>query len=473
MRGQSDLSHRRLWSRRLLPLLLLPLLLGLSIGSWACAGAGTAQRRPGSSVVTQALGSTSTVSSATTVSSANTVSSATTVTQSGVPSTVLRKGPYLMYTGDDTAMTVLWQTKMSVKRATVEWGSSAAYGHGPTTVVESPSTIAPAATDSTTAGGLSAGADGHLFRYDITGLQPGAQVYYRVTIDGSAFAGSFRAAPSPDSASTVLYAVSDTQDHPQAFQQVIQALLADVDNAPASRSTICLHAGDFVGSGLVESAWDKGFFLQSSPSVSRFLGSMPVMGTLGNHEGYGDTESQRTLSDRGMLLRKYWPGLFTVAPPHFYYSFDYGLVHVAVLDTWTTTFDPDSAEYKWLAQDLASTTRPWKIVMLHNPAWAAFAGRDNYASIREYLCPLFQSTAVDLVIQGHDHFYSRCEVDGVQYVTIGGGGGELVPPDTALPHVVTAAEVHHFIRLDVTGDSLSETAISVDGKILDSFVLKH
>ena len=111
--------------------------------------------------------------------------------------------------------------------------------------------------------------------------------------------------------------------------------------------------------------------------------------------------------------------------------------------------------------------------MLHNPAWAAFAGRDNYASIREYLCPLFQSTAVDLVIQGHDHFYSRCEVDGVQYVTIGGGGGELVPPDTALPHVVTAAEVHHFIRLDVTGDSLSETAISVDGKILDSFVLKH
>jgi hypothetical protein len=76
--------------RRLLPLLLLLPLLALSIGSWACAGAGptdTAQTRPGSSVTTQ-------------------------------------------------------------------------------------------------------------------GLQPGAQVYYRVTIDRSAFAGAFRAAPSPDSAST-------------------------------------------------------------------------------------------------------------------------------------------------------------------------------------------------------------------------------------------------------------------------------
>ncbi len=197
------------------------------------------------------------------------------------------------------------------------------------------------------------------------------------------------------------------------------------------------------------------------------------MGTLGNHEGYGETESQRTLAARGVLLRKYWPGLFTVAPPHFYYSFDYGPVHVAVLDTWTTTFDPDSAEYKWLAQDLVSTTRPWKIVMLHNPAWAAFPGRDNYASIREYLCPLFQAAAVDLVIQGHDHFYSRCEVDGVQYVTIGGGGGELVAPVMDSPHLVTAAKVHHFVRLDVTSDSLSETAISVDGKVLDSFVLKH
>ncbi len=96
MSGRGDLSHRgRLPLKRLLPLLLLLALLVLSIGSWACGGAGTSSTspvRPASSVTAQAPSSTTTVSSTTNVAQ-----------QSGVASSVLRKGPYLMYTGDDTS----------------------------------------------------------------------------------------------------------------------------------------------------------------------------------------------------------------------------------------------------------------------------------------------------------------------------------------------------------------------------------
>ena len=137
--------------RCLLPLLLVVALLGLSMGSGACGTPG-------------ATGFASTVDSA-----------------------VMRKGPYLMYEGDNTRMTVLWQTKTAVSQAAIEWGQSPDYGHGPKRVVES-----------------SGGTDGHLFRYDITGLGPGSLTYYRVAVEGNSFEGSFRAAPPAAGTSAVL-----------------------------------------------------------------------------------------------------------------------------------------------------------------------------------------------------------------------------------------------------------------------------
>jgi hypothetical protein len=64
----------------------------------------------------------------------------------------------------------------------------------------------------------------------------------------------------------------------------------------------------------------------------------------------------------------------------------------------------------------------------------------------------------------------RCEVNGVQYLTLGAGGAPLDTAfDLTAPNVVTASAVDHFARFDVSGSTLTCTVISVKGVAIDIF----
>jgi hypothetical protein len=175
----------------------------------------------------------------------------------------------------------------------------------------------------------------------------------------------------------------------------------------------------------------------------------------------------------GNLFRKYWPFPFMSEQPPFYYSFDYGPVRVAVLDQYTTSYAADSPQLVWLAQDLAGTTKPWKMVMFHDPVWTAYnqdSGKYSRVEQRNALCPIFENNKVSVVVQGHDHFYARCVVNGIQYLTLGAGGAPLdTNYEPAAPNVVTAAAVDHFARFDVSASTLTGTVITVKGIVLDTF----
>merc|ERR1712232_224792 len=52
-----------------------------------------------------------------------------------------------------------------------------------------------------------------------------------------------------------------------------------------------------------------------------------------------------------------------------FYSFELGLVHVVVLNSYTKT-GPDSAQYRWLQEDLSAvdtSITPWIVAMYHSP----------------------------------------------------------------------------------------------------------
>ena len=184
------------------------------------------------------------------------------------------------------------------------------------------------------------------------------------------------------------------------------------------------------------------------------------------------------------------------SPEHFYYSFDYGPIHIVMIDPYTAEFQEGSEQYQWLQADLARPAR-FKVVVMHQPAWSY---RWSSYALRQHLHGLFKSSGVDVVLQGHDHFYSRLVVDGIQYVVIGGGGGSLTypgsfltrhddpadteimstcvnvafEPDPNLPKVdlvdpLTAARVNHFLRMDLAGEQLTLRVVDVDGKIIDCF----
>ncbi|KAI3442841.1 Purple acid phosphatase [Psidium guajava] len=118
-----------------------------------------------------------------------------------------------------------------------------------------------------------------------------------------------------------------------------------------------------------------------------------------------------------------------------YYSFDVagGSIHIVMLGSYTE-FDSDSAQYRWLRQDLAKIDRqttPWVIVLLHAPWYNTNSAHHGEGeSMRKAMEELLYGARVDIVIAGHVHAYERFtriydnEADscGPVYVTIGDGG---------------------------------------------------
>jgi acid phosphatase type 7 len=115
-----------------------------------------------------------------------------------------------------------------------------------------------------------------------------------------------------------------------------------------------------------------------------------------------------------------------LAKPPFWYSFEYGMAHVVVVNTETDfTSAPDesggSAGFKtgpfgasgqqlaFLAADLAAVDRavtPWVVVAGHRP-WYTTSGGSPCGPCQDAFEPLFYKYGVDLAIFGHVHNSQR------------------------------------------------------------------
>jgi hypothetical protein len=389
-----------------------------------------------------------------------------------------RKSPYLIFPGNNTSMTIMWQTDKTPAIGRIEWGETELYQTGQATIKED-----------------GAGADEHQFAYTIEGLKPGSRIYYRVSVDGTMRTGTFMTAASNDASTLVFYAYGDTRTDPRTHNGVLAGLLKDVEKNPSARQTFLLHAGDYVTYGLSEKYWDSEYFNPVNQYLATTLASLPMIGALGNHEEYVEGSFTQVCPRSGELFRKYFPYPMYVDPKHFYYSFDYGPVHVAVIDPYTADYTKETGEeYKWLKNDL-SQSRPFKIVLMHPPAWSA---NGSGFALRQNLHELFKASGVSLVLQGHEHYFSRLVVDGIPYLTIGGGGAPLTRPnffdpsaynekentvtdtcikipfvgDPKIPAVTLvdpqkAARQYHFARIEIAAGKLKTTVINVEGRVID------
>lgn len=373
---------------------------------------------------------------------------------------IIRKEPYLIYTGNNTSMTVTWQTNRTPTYAYVEWGDT------------------PSSTDNRAyVQETGNGKDQHQFFHTITELIPGTRTYYRVVTDGEEFTGSFKTAPLEKAQNLTFYAYGDTRSHPEVQNRVVSQMLDDIKQAPDTRQTFCTHSGDFTMDGMDEIFWDMEYFNRNYPNTIKLLANMPILGACGNHEIYR-ADYVDDPAHYGYLLRKYWPYTFLQESNHCYYSVDYGPVHLAVIDQYTAEYGQNSAQRQWLLQDLGSTNKPWKIVMFHRPAWSAGnlgkrrSSRSEHGDdtvIQDYYHPAFVKHNVKAVIQGHQHYYSRCRVDGVDYLTLGGGGAPLSTPNPDAEHLVKTTAQYHFGRFDISGNIMKVKVVNIDGQEIDSF----
>ena len=389
---------------------------------------------------------------------------------------VFAKGPYLLYTGDNTSMKVLWQADSTPGLSFIQWGYTPVY------------------TNWVMVNENGSSEHMHQFSHTIAGLTPSTRIFYKVTIDNNSYTGSFMSAP-PDSATSLsFYASGDTRSlfdfPPEAHNDVLRAILNDCNAAPNNRQTFVLNSGDLTMYGLGEESWTKDYFYRDYDDILRFYSRFPSLIAIGNHEAYPMYSFTVDHANADKLLRKYFPYGFLADANRYYYSFDCGPVHFLVLDQYTLldgvagrTYaweaENDAGQFAWMKEDLQNTDKPWKVVMFHQPAWTAkkemgFSGND--VIMRDWYCPIFEQEGVDVVIQGHVHFYSRCVSEGIQYLTLGGGGAELSDEvETDAPGFVAgSSHVYHFARFDVADDNtLDVTVINKDGGVIDSFTVTH
>ena len=341
------------------------------------------------------------------------------------------KGPYLIYPGVNTQMTVLWQLDFT-EGCTVDWGLDTSYSSGSIGTNEY---------------------DGYSHQHSatLTGLTPGSKYFYRVLDSGGYSYGDFTAAPAASATDVKFLMYGDTRSNPGDHDWVASRLIATYNADPACQ-TMITHSGDFVN-GDWEDDWTNTFFNYYYGNIAENLRRMPIQGCMGNHEGGGGT------------FTKYYPYPYVAAR---YWSFDYGPVHISIVDQYTN-YSPGSAQYNWLVNDLSSSTKLWKIIVLHQPGWSA-GSHGNDGNVQNYIQPLCLQYGVQMVVGGHNHYYARADVDGVQHITSGGGGAPLYGISGGA-YIVSQESTLNFQKVEISGNSLTCTSYRPDGSVIDTFNL--
>jgi len=133
-----------------------------------------------------------------------------------------------------------------------------------------------------------------------------------------------------------------------------------------------------------------------------------------------------------------------------------------------------NVQLSWLEADLASSKKPWIFLVYHEPGWSAkgSTGHPNNAEVQRYLQPLMEKHNVSIAFAGHNHFYARALVNGIQHITTGGAGAPLHYTDADSPKVVTASKTNHFCKVEIDGNLLKYTAVKPDGTAIDTFTIK-
>jgi len=316
----------------------------------------------------------------------------------------------------------------SADPVTVEYGPTTAYGKSARTEsVES-------TTNST-----------YVHNVKLSGLESNTVYHYRALQQRSASAdASFRTAVPPGTNFRFAWMAdcrTGTTVHDSISLRIIEA-----------KPAMALYGGDLCISSSY-GAFKSQFFRPNQLAES---GRIPFFNAPGNHEGWSTNTKA-----------------FTQAPASLsgtqdYHSFDYGDMHVLVLNT-QLDYDEGSPQYLFAQSDLSTTKRVWKIVIAHKPAYCA-GGHGEDDDGKTMTTKIFEPNHVDMVIAGHSHFYQHNLVNGIHHMIIGTAGAPSHSPSTA-SYTLKSIEDYNYAIVDVSPASFKMVVYNDRGAVLDSLTL--
>lgn len=291
----------------------------------------------------------------------------------------------------------------------------------------------------------------------IDGLAPASRYRYEVTAGDDTLGGELTTAPEVGAPSPLTFIVfGDTRSSSDAHRRLIERIRNEVPD-------FVLGTGDLVDEGHDLRQWQT-FFEVEGP----LLRDNVFFPALGNHDRQG----------RGRTADNYrmWFSLpDNGADPERSYAFTWGIARFVVLDSNAHSFAlTDQTE--WLERELAAARQDARLrhifVVMHHPPYS-ISLHGGQRDLRERWTPLFERYDVTAVFSGHDHVYSRGEVNGVRYIVSGGGGAPLYPRHRRPSAIDLAAvqrfeRVNHYLRVHVMGDLVEMTAMRVDGTPIET-----
>nr|WP_246400590.1 CehA/McbA family metallohydrolase [Jiangella mangrovi] len=279
--------------------------------------------------------------------------------------------------------------------------------------------------------------------FALTGLRDTTRYEYRfgVAVDGAAPRAQDEAAWSDVRGSFV---AGGKQNRPiYLLGSGLQRGGLDAIRTQVPGGDTVVQTGDMVASGVHREYWEDVF-----DDVYAGL-DLQVAPVVGDAESDGDLEYNLTSADRNAITSSMYalPGGGPVGETN--YSFNRGDVHIAVLNT-TQELD---AQLDWLVEDIHAADEPWNVVVGHESFFGAGTPGPGQNARRQQVAELFGRLGVDVYVGGHDEVWSRTEVHGVTFVTLG------------------AAEARQGTALQVTRRGLELSTYTVDGRQVDHAVL--
>jgi len=254
----------------------------------------------------------------------------------------------------------------------------------------------------------------------LTGLLPDTEYEYKVVSEGTTIESdvyTLKTQPAaPETVSFVVY--GDTK----AQYDINHELNCDILDIFNKNGHIGWYGmlGDFgdIGAFVEWNAWFN--YSHDDQTCTKDLAAQyPLVPVHGNHESFArsffDNVSSPSVAMTG------WPELNNAGEEEYWYSFNYGKLHVVVLtsaedndEDWFTT-----DQFAWLEADLAKVAEEkaagnldWTIVLFHHSPFTSgehFEDQADYGMFEDgsYIDVIEKSGAVDAVFAAHDHDYER------------------------------------------------------------------
>lgn len=310
------------------------------------------------------------------------------------------------------------------------------------------------------------------YRYEaiLNGLKPDTSYYYRIgSGDSWTDPASFRTATGNEENFAFAY-FGDIQVEMDMLSELADWGELSGQAAASYDLAFGLLGGDIVQDGGNLSNWNA--FLAQATKV---FSAVPLLATNGNHESNFSSGKPESYLDTFAF-----PANGPAGFEEEFYSFDYGICHILVLNSHVFSGEQalTAAQYAdiadWIEEDLAYSEGVWSIVLLHHPVYALAADAVS-AQVEKNWAPIFEANGVDLVLEGHQHVYSRSyplyqgQIDytnGITYV-MGNSGAKSYSSADETFSAKTIYSIPNYQIIEIDGEFLYLSTYDSTGTRLD------